>query len=716
MKQLIQDMKSGETRVIDVPVPQPADNAALIQTAASLVSVGTERMLVEFAKQSLVGKARSRPDLVRQVLDKARKEGLINTLQAATNRLDQPMALGYSSAGTVIAVGPALKGFKVGDRVACGGGGYAVHAEYASVPQNLLVKLPDNVDFNAGAFATIGAIAMQGFRLSESGLGEKVAVIGLGLLGLLSAMVAKAAGCFVIGIDIDPRRVELARKIGIEAVAREDAENATGTFSKGNGVDAVLICADTASDDPVILAGNIARDKAKVVAVGAVGLNIPRKVYYEKELSLVVSRSYGPGRYDPTYEEKGQDYPISYVRWTEGRNMQAFVDLLSHQNIDVTPLISHQFPIKQADKAYKLITASKKESFLGVLLTYPQTDEAPTQRVANLAAPAISVTPGALLALGVLGAGNYARATFLPVVKKVGGIAPIGVVSASGLSAQHAAKKFGFGYSASDPQTIFDDPAINMVAILTRHNLHTQQILQSFEAGKHVYCEKPLAITPEELGSLAAVLTEDGKPLLMAGFNRRFAPLAKQMKSAFGSRSEPLVVHYRVNAGYLPPEHWTQDPAIGGGRIIGEACHFIDFLTFLVGKNPTAVQAYAMEDQGKYSQDNVVMQFSYPDGSIGTVTYLANGDRSFSKERVEAFCGGRIAVLEDFRTLETIYKGKLKRSTTAQDKGHQAAWQAFLNALRASGQPPIPYDQLLGTTRASFAVLESLRCGKPINI
>ncbi len=716
MKQLIQDMKSGETRVIDVPVPQPADNAALIQTAASLVSVGTERMLVEFAKQSLVGKARSRPDLVRQVLDKARKEGLVNTLQAATNRLDQPMALGYSSAGTIIAVGSALKDFKVGDRVACGGGGYAVHAEYATVPQNLLVKLPDNVDFNAGAFATIGAIAMQGFRLSESGLGEKVAVIGLGLLGLLSAMITKAAGCFVIGIDIDPQRVELAQKMGIEAVAREDAENTASTFSKGNGVDAVLICADTASDDPVILAGNIARDKAKVVAVGAVGLNVPRKVYYEKELSLVVSRSYGPGRYDPIYEEKGQDYPIAYVRWTEGRNMQAFVDLLSHQNIDVTPLISHQFPIKQADKAYKLITASKKESFLGVLLTYPQTDEAPTQRVANLAAPAISVTPGALLAVGVLGAGNYARATFLPVVKKVGGVAPIGIVSASGLSAQHAAKKFGFGYSASDPQTVFEDPAINIVAILTRHNLHTAQILQSFEAGKHVFCEKPLAINQDELHDLAAVLAEDNKPLLMAGFNRRFAPLAKQMKSAFSSRTEPLIAHYRVNAGYLPPEHWTQDPEIGGGRIIGEACHFIDFLTFLVGENPTAVQAYAMEDQGKYSQDNVVMQFSYPDGSIGTVTYLANGDRSFSKERVEAFCGGRIAVLEDFRTLETIYKGKLKRSTTAQDKGHQAAWQAFLNALRASGQPPIPYDQLLGTTRASFAVLESLRCGKPINI
>jgi len=716
MKQLIQDMKSGETRVIDVPVPQPADNAALIQTAASLVSVGTERMLVEFAKQSLVGKARSRPDLVRQVLDKARKEGLVNTLQAATNRLDQPMALGYSSAGTVIAVGPALKDFKVGDRVACGGGGYAVHAEYASVPQNLLVKLPDNVDFNAGAFTTIGAIALQGFRLSESGLGERVAIIGLGLLGLLSAMIAKAAGCFVIGIDIDARRVELAQKMGIEAVAREGAENAASTFSKGNGMDAVLICADTASDDPIILAGNIARDKAKVVAVGAVGLNVPRKVYYEKELSLVVSRSYGPGRYDPTYEEKGQDYPIAFVRWTEGRNMQAFVDLLSHQKIDITPLISHQFPITKAENAYRLITANKKEPFLGVLLTYPQADEVPVQRIANLTAPAISVTPGALLALGVLGAGNYARATFLPVVKRVGGIAPIGVVSASGLSAQHAAKKFGFGYSASDPQTVFDDPAINTVAILTRHNLHTQQILQSFEAGKHVYCEKPLAINPEELHALAAVLSEDNKPLLMAGFNRRFAPLAKQMKSAFNSRTEPLVAHYRVNAGYLPPEHWTQDPAIGGGRIIGEACHFIDFLTFLVGENPTSVNADVLEDQGKYNQDNVIMCFSYPDGSIGTVTYLANGDRSYSKERIEVFCGGRIAVLEDFRTLEMVYKGKVWRSKTSQDKGHQAAWQAFLSALRTSGQPPIPYNQLLGTTQASFAVCESLRTGKPADI
>jgi len=713
MKQLIQDMKSGETRVIDVPVPQPADNAALIQTAASLVSVGTERMLVEFAKQSLVGKARSRPDLVRQVLEKARREGLLTTLEAAANRLDQPMALGYSSAGTILEIGNELKGFKVGDRVACGGGGHAVHAEFASVPQNLLVKLPDQVDFESAAFTTLGAVALQGFRLASVQVGSSVAVVGLGLLGLLTALIARASGCNVLGIDLDKARIKLASDMGFVAVLRKDAEEAANVLSRGVGVDAVLICADTESDDPVTLAGEIARAKGNVVAVGAVGLNIPRKPYYNKELNFVVSRSYGPGRYDPSYEEDGIDYPLPYVRWTEQRNMQAFVDLLAAEKIDLTPLITHRFSIDQAPKAYQMITSDRHESFLGVLITYPQQNTPPTNKVYNPAAPGIQLQPSAVVSLGVLGAGNYANAVFLPIIKKSGAATPIGIVSASGLSAQQAASKFGFSFSGSDPQLIIDDPIINLVAILTRHHLHTPQILAALKAGKHVFCEKPLAITAEELTEVAAFLSQPGNPMLMLGFNRRFAPLAVKLKAFLEGRSEPLVAHYRVNAGFLPKDHWTQDPVQGGGRIIGEGCHFIDFLSFLVGSNPITVRAQALDDDGKYNQDNVILNFTYPDDSIGTVTYLANGDKSYPKERIEVFCGGRVAVLDNFRTLELASHGHTKRfqNKFAQDKGHQAAWLAFIDALRSQGQPPIPYEMLIGTTQASFEAIAALLDG-----
>ena len=718
MKQLLQDMKSGETRIAEIPVPQPTDGAALVRTAVSLVSVGTERMLVEFARQNLLGKAQSRPDLVKQVMEKARREGLLTTLEAAMNRLDQPMALGYSSAGTIIDIGSELQDFKVGNRVACAGGGHAVHAEFASVPQNLMVKLTDEVDFESAAFATIGAVAMQGFRLASPQVGERIAVIGLGLLGLLTLTIARAAGCYVLGIDLNPDRVALARQLGAQAVSRKDAEEAAQAFSRGHGLDAVLICADTKSDDPVTLAGSIARDKAKVIAIGAVGMNIPRKSYYAKELDFQVSRSYGPGRYDSNYEEKGIDYPIGYVRWTERRNMQAFIDLLANHQIDIQPLITHRFPIAEAPKAYELITTKVKEPYLAVLLTYPETEQAPQVCIPNPTAQVVRVKPGAIIALGVLGAGNYARSTFLPVVKKSGGIAPIGIISASGLSAHHAAQRFGFGFAGTDPKSILSDPAINLVAILTRHHLHTRQILQAFKAKKNVFCEKPLAINPDQLLKIVKALAKDDAPMLMLGFNRRFAPLAKQLKTFLADRSEPMVINYRINAGYLPLDHWTQDPKQGGGRIIGEGCHFIDFLTFLIGDNPRSVSAHGLDDAGKYHQDNVVLTFTYPDGSIGTITYIANGDKAFPKERIEVFCGGRVGVLDDFRKLQLAHKGKLKRKRSAlkQDKGHQAAWLAFLTTLRSAGSPPIPYDQLIGTTQASFAAVEALKKSEPVSI
>ncbi|GAB4524667.1 MAG: bi-domain-containing oxidoreductase [Anaerolineales bacterium] len=747
MKQVLQSLKTGETLVAEVPVPQARPGMVLVRTAASLVSAGTERMVVSFAEKNLVGKARSRPDLARQVLDKARREGLLTTVEAAFNRLDQPMALGYASAGTIVALGEGVEGWQVGERVACAGGGYAVHAEYAVAPVNLLARLPENVDFESAAFTTLGAIALHGFRLAEAQIGETVAVIGLGLLGLLGAQIARAAGCRVLGIDLSPERVALAHRLGLQAVPRPEAEAAVLAFSRGRGADVVLICADTPSNDPVTLAGALARDRARVVAIGAVGLEIPRKVYYEKELSFINSRSYGPGRYDPAYEEGGQDYPLGYVRWTEGRNLEAVVDLLASGALQVQPLISHRFPIARAPEAYELILGKRGEPFLGVVLTYGEwttedgrqtteggrrtTDDRPLiteggQRTVDdrrQARPA----PSDSLTLGVLGAGNFATAVMLPALKKVPGLTLGGVVSASGVSAAHAQRKFGFRYAASDPDRLLADPAINVVAVLTRHDLHAPQVMAALQAGKHVFCEKPLALNAVELAAVFETIDGgkqmvDGgqvsRPLLTVGFNRRFAPLAQRMAAFFAGRGEPMVAHYRVNAGYIPLTHWLHDPAQGGGRIIGEGCHFVDFLTFLVGAPPVRVHAHALPDGGRYRADNVVLTFTFPDGSLGTLTYLANGDKAFPKERVEAFAGGRVAVLDDFRTLETVANGRrrVQRSRLRQDKGHRAEWLAFAEAIRSGGPPSIPYEHIRGVHLAVYAAVEALRSAQPQEI
>jgi predicted dehydrogenase/threonine dehydrogenase-like Zn-dependent dehydrogenase len=717
MKQLLQNLKNGQTTIADVPVPVVRPCTALIHTAASLVSAGTERMLVEFAEKSLVGKARSRPDLVRQVLDKARREGLLTTIEAAFNRLDQPMALGYSSAGTVTAIGSGLQSFRPGDRVACAGGGYAVHAEYALVPQNLLAYLPDNVDFESGAFTTLGAIALHGFRLAAPQLGERVGVIGLGLLGLLAVGVAQAAGCQVFGVDLDPARVALAEQIGAYAVLRPQAEEAAQTFTRGRGLDAILICADTPSADPVELAGIIARDRARIVAVGAVGLSLPRKIYYEKELSFINSRSYGPGRYDPAYEEKGQDYPPGYVRWTEGRNLGAFVELLASRRLDVAPLITHRFPIDQAPDAYALITGKRKEPFLGVLLTYPQVEALPAPPAATIPQPRPDEKPSAVR-LGVLGAGNFAGAVLFPALAKLPHIEKIAVASASGLHAQSAAGKFGFRRAAADEADLLADPKINTIAILTRHDLHAGQVVRAIQAGKHVFCEKPLALNEEQLAEIQAALVQNPACLLTVGFNRRFAPLARRLSAFLADRQEPLVAAYRVNAGFLPLTHWLHDPEQGGGRIIGEGCHFIDFLSFLVGAPPISVYAQALPDLGRYREDNALLSFTFPDGSLGSLSYLANGDKAFPKERVEVFCGGRVAVLDDFRALELVQDGRRTQahSRLRQDKGHQAEWEAFASAILSGGPPHIPYDHLFGVTRASFAAVEALRTGERVQI
>ena len=700
MKQVLQYMNTGETKVVEVPIPQVQKKTALVRTAASLVSAGTERTLVEFAEKNLVQKASSRPDLVKQVMNKAKREGILTTLDSAFNRLDQPMVLGYSSAGTIVEIGEGLEGFQVGDRVVCAGGNHAVHAEYAIVPQNLLAHLPDDIPFESACFATLGAIALNGIRLAQPEIGNRVAVVGMGLLGLLTARLVEANGCLVTGVDTNPGRIRFAKKIGISAYSRDSISSKTTSLTNGRGFDTVLICAATSSDDTVQLAGEIARDRGHVISLGVVGLNIPRKPYYEKELYFQVSRSSGPGRYDPQYEEEGHDYPLGYVRWTEGRNLEAFVDLLESGKLQVADLITHQFEIANAARAYELITGKLKESYLGIVLTYPQTRGKAATRVPMQSKPITAEKAN----IGVIGAGNYAKATFLPAMRKNKDTNFIGIASINGVNAQHAASKFGFDYATSSAQEIFKDKNINSVVIMTRHDEHTELVLQALKHGKHVYCEKPLALDLEALAEIETVLDNPKTPLLTVGFNRRFAPLAVHLQEFFANRSEPLYAHYTVNAGFLPSNHWLHDDAQGGGRIIGEGCHFIDFLTWLAGQLPTAISAAALPDLGKYHQDNMQITLEFSDGSVGSVAYLANGNKSFPKERIEVFCAGKVAVLDDFRRLELVSSSgkKTYRSPFRQDKGHQAAWSAFVNTLQTGSEAPIPYPQLIAVSKTAI--------------
>ena len=713
----------------DVPAPSARGGGILVRTGASLVSAGTERMVVGFAEKNLLQKARSRPDLVRQTLDKARREGILTTFDAVQNRLDKPMSLGYSSSGAVLEIGDRVSPFQIGDRVACAGAGYAVHAEAVWVPKNLVIALPDEVDFESAAFTTLGAIALQGIRLSEVRLRDVAAVIGLGLLGQLAVQMLKAAGAVVVGMDIQPARAELASRLGADAVAT-DADQMTALceqFSSGHGADVVLITADTKSNQPVELAGHVARDKGTVVAVGSVGLTIPRKIYYEKELDFRISRSYGPGRYDHKYEEEGHDYPYGYVRWTEQRNMQAFVQLLAEAKVDVRPLITHRFSIDDAPKAYDLITGKTGEPFLGVVLTYPVSTD--LRRTVTLrSVEDRSVVKIDQVALGVLGAGNFATATLLPAVKDVKAIKMIGVAAGSGLSARAAADRFGFAYCTTDTKELIRDPKINTVAILTRHNLHARQVVEALEAGKHVFVEKPLCITEEELQQIVSVYAGAQKngaqssalqtPALMVGFNRRFAPFVVELKQHLERITEPLMLNYRVNAGFIPLDHWTQDAAESGGRLIGEGCHFIDLLVHLTGSRARRVTTRALPDSGRYSQDNLLVTIEFADGSIGSVTYVANGDKGFGKEFLEVFGGGLSASLDDYRALLIRHGAKSVRQTARlrQDKGHKAEWQAFAAQITEGGAAPIPFDEIVHSTKLTLAARRSLQSGEPVII
>ncbi len=723
MKQVAQRQADGELRVVEVPRPVVREGGVLVRTGYSLISAGTERSSVEVARKSLVGKARARPDQARQVIDNVRKQGLKETYQKVRSRLDQLTPLGYSSAGVVVEVGPGVEGLSVGDRVACAGAGYAAHAEYNFVPRNLCVRA-GAVPLDEAAFGTVGAIALQGVRQADVRVGENVAVIGLGLVGLLTVQLLKASGCRVLGVDPNEERATLARELGCDSTAApgEAALDSGSELTDGVGMDAVLITAATSSSGPVSLAGKLCRDRAKVVMVGATGMEVPRSIYYDKELDFRLSRSYGPGRYDPEYEEKGRDYPIAYVRWTEQRNIGAFVDLVAQGKVKVRPLITHTFAIDAAAEAYDLITEGS-EPHIAVLLEYGLDEAAiepagPAARIAVGAAASPDARSGGTgdVGVGVIGAGSFATGTLIPALEASAHARLEGVASASGLSARSAAEKHGFSYAAADAEALLDAPEVNALVVATRHDTHAELVVGALERGKAVFVEKPLAV--DEAGLRKVVEAAEGatRPLVMVGYNRRFAPTTRRLVEFFAETQEPLSLHYRVNAGFLPLTHWLHDPAVGGGRIVGEGCHFVDLLMFIAGSAPVEVFARALPDGGRYRQDNVSVQIRFANGSVGTLQYLANGDRQVPKERIEVSGAGSTAILDDFRDLTLARGGKLDRTGRffgKQDKGHRAEIDAFVEAVRSGGDSPIPLAEAVLVSETTFRILDSLRSGLP---
>lgn len=711
MKQLIQSLRDGKLELIDVPPPVLRAEGILVRTHRSLISAGTERMLAQLARKSLVGKARERPDLVKKVWQKFQREGFSATWRAVSQKLDRLIPLGYSCAGEVLQVGEKAQGFLTGMLVACAGAGHANHAEINYVPALLAAVVPPGVSAEAGAYATVGAIALQGVRNADCRVGETAAVIGLGLLGLLSVQLLKAAGCRVVGCDPNQARVELARQNGADlALAGGDSDAviaACRSFTHGRGVDAVLITAATTSNVPVELAAEIARDRARVVMVGVTGMHIPRKPYYEKELTFIVSRSYGPGRYDPDFEEHGHDYPIGYVRWTETRNLEAFLQLAGEGRIQPERLTTHRFPIDRAEQAMELILRGK-EPYLGVLLEYPHRQPVPPSRIELPAVIARGPTSGTV-GVSFIGAGEFARAVLLPQLKRLPQVRFRGIVTASGISARDVGTKYGFAWCATNLDDILADSQTDAVFIVTRHSRHADLVCRALAAGKAVFCEKPLAVSADQLQQVHEALRQPNRGL-MVGFNRRFSPSARRLREFFAAR-RPLSMTYRVNAGTIPPEHWLADPA-EGGRIIGEACHFLDLFHFLTDAPAAAVER--LSPKGVRSQDDGQFLVRYADGSVAHLIYCTQGAAGLGKERLEVHGGGASAVLDDFRVLETIAPtGRRERLRSAGDKGHGEELRRFVEAVRTGGPMPIPPASLLEVTRVALWAAGWETCSPP---
>lgn len=709
MQQVLLNMGTGETQVIDAPIPALQTGSVLVRTHRTLISAGTERMLMDFGRASMIEKAHHEPERVKALFDKVRTDGLLATMQAVRSKLDQPLALGYCNVGTVIEVGRDVSEFRVGDRVVSNGS----HAGIVSVPKNLCARIPHEVEDESAVFTVLGAIGLQGLRLAQPTLGETVVVTGLGPIGLITVQMLRAHGCRVMGIDYDGQRRDLASKFGayvVDPSATDDLIGQAVDFSRGRGVDAVIITASTPSSEPISQAAKMSRRRGRIVLVGVTGLELSRQDFYEKEITFQVSCSYGPGRYDASYEQKGHDYPIGFVRWTEQRNFEAVLDLMASKALNVVPLITHRFPVDRAEEAYPIL--SNGEHSLGIVLLYPevasQTDSrsvALTEaRSFNAAAPVI----------GCIGAGNYGGRILIPALAK-GGAQLHTIVTTSGLNGVHYGKKFGFAKASTSTAELFAENEINTTVIATRHDSHASLTSEALRSGRHVYVEKPLALTREQLSDVETAYAESfargAAPILLVGFNRRFSPHVQRMCEMVRKTPGPKSLTFLMNAGAIPPEHWSQDPVAGGGRIIGEACHFIDLARFLIGARIVEASAEAMRPNRGPSDslDTAHISLKFADGSIASIQYYANGHRSFPKERIEVFASGRILQLENFRVLRGFgFRGFSSFRTWRQDKGHASCVHAFLSAVRSGGPSPIPAEDIFEVSRVAIEVAESL--------
>ena len=715
MKQVVQSFKTGEMEVKEVPVPQLQKSYVLVENASSLISAGTERGTVKVAQANLLDKARQRPDLVKQVVQNLKKEGLKATFEKVKTKLDSPKALGYSTAGVVKASLDSNNKFKPGDRVACAGQDLASHAEVVSIPQNLVAKIPANVSFEEAAFTTVGAIALQGVRQTEPKLGENICVIGLGLIGQITCQLLRASGANVFGVDLNDNLVKIGNEYSCDKAQNRNNKHLIencNEYTQGYGFDKVVITAATPSNDPVELSAEISRKKGSVIMVGAVGMNVPRDPhFYRKELELKMSCSYGPGRYDPSYEELGHDYPIGYVRWTEQRNMEAFLNAISKKQVNLQPLITHKYEVDKALEAYELVVNPEAEFNLGVLLNYPErkgkyeTVRASEKSIANPSNPVVSF----------IGAGSFAQSYLVPNIVPAGGNLH-SVATGRGINAEHVAEKFGFSNAESDIENILKDDSCNTVFVATLHNTHANYATEALRTGKHVFVEKPLALNYSELEEVSNTY-EKSSSLLMVGFNRRFSKAATEVQLFFNGYEGPMAFNFRVNAGALPPEHWSQNPEIGGGRIIGEICHFIDLMQFFANALPKTIYAQTLPgtSEAVTNSDNVAITITFTDGSVGNLSYFANGDKGLPKEYLEVFGGGKTAVINDFKTVK-LYGGSKSKTVKAMGKGQKEEVQAFLNAIQNGLDSPIPFESIYSTTLATFKIQDSLATGLPQNI
>ncbi|MEO8852875.1 MAG: bi-domain-containing oxidoreductase, partial [Ginsengibacter sp.] len=712
-KQLIQNFKTGKLYVDEVPMPSISEGMVLVENKYSLISSGTEKGTVKVAKSSLIGKAKQRPDLVAQVLQNIKKEGLSATLNKVKTKLDSLKALGYSTAGTVLASLDTNGDFQPGDRVACAGQDYASHAEIVAIPQNLTAKIPDNVSFEEASFTTLGSIALQGVRQADPRLGEKVCVIGLGLLGQLTGQLLKANGCDVFGIDLSERLINLANEFSVtKALNRNDPNLMTfcDNFTNGQGFDSIIITAAAPTNDPIILATELTRKKGKIIVVGSVKMDVPRDpFFYRKELELKISCSYGPGRYDVNYEDLGNDYPFAYVRWTEQRNMEAFLAMVSKGLINVKPLITHTFEIEQAEEAYEIVLGKNPQPHIGILLKYTDNPEK------KVTFTKINNQPVKKINAGFIGAGSFAQSYLIPNVKSYGASLDT-VVTSKGITSKNVGEKFGFSTCSADLHDVIENKDINTVFIATPHSSHADLVVRSLNAKKNVFVEKPLVISMDELQKVIESKSLNDYPL-MVGFNRRFAPISTELKKEFSNTGEPFVINIRVNAGFIPKDHWTQIPEIGAGRIIGEMCHFIDLMQFFTESDPVKVYADCIQSASDKlkNDDNISIVIKFKNGSIGNLTYVANGDKALPKEQIEIFSAGQVGIINDFRN-GVLYRNNKSKSLKSAGKGHQQEIQAFLNSLNEGKDSPISFHSICLTTLTTFKIIDSLKTGMPQQI